>query len=350
MRSHQVEARVYEIIERVTARAPVEDARVELKATWPEPARAARRLAAHANVAHGEPILWLIGLDENAARTPGAENRDAAQWLPQLRAQFDLAAPELLQHVVVPMGTGVAVVALLFDTRQAPYVVRNPAHGSSPDAVAWEVPWRDGASTRTARRSELLRILSPLQLLPDVQVMGAILALGSPVVGDTEHEGQDLVAWYLRAAAYFAPRTDREVVMPYHRCHAQATFEGADLVLRFDTIHIGREMKPRRIYLSNLTVTSAQAPGTPLVREPEEPEPVDSEYVLRSPSRLLVTAYMVTPPAVVSSQRAGLMVRLGVVGSENDLTIEWALERATGELQPYSQAWVSDGDPAAPLY
>jgi hypothetical protein len=49
---------------------------------------------------------------------------------------FDLVHPELLHHVVVPIQLGVAVVALLFDTRQAPYVVKNPAYGSSPDAVA----------------------------------------------------------------------------------------------------------------------------------------------------------------------------------------------------------------------
>ena len=116
MQSYQLEARVHQIIDAVTSSSPVEDSRVELKANWIEADKAARRLAAHANGAHGEPILWLIGVDEKAEKVSGAEMKELADWLPQVQRQFDLVHPELLHHVVVPIQADVAVVALLFDT------------------------------------------------------------------------------------------------------------------------------------------------------------------------------------------------------------------------------------------
>jgi hypothetical protein len=41
----------------------VEDDLIEFKRTWIKPHKAARRIAAHANAARGQDILWLIGVD-----------------------------------------------------------------------------------------------------------------------------------------------------------------------------------------------------------------------------------------------------------------------------------------------
>ncbi len=70
MRPADLEAWVLQLIELLDRGARVEDARVELKADWPEPARAARRIAGHANAAHGDPILWVIGVDEHRLGLP----------------------------------------------------------------------------------------------------------------------------------------------------------------------------------------------------------------------------------------------------------------------------------------
>ena len=64
MRSHEIESWAYDIIERVQKHQPIEDSRVELKSEWIDATKAARQIAGHANASHGEPILWLIGIDE----------------------------------------------------------------------------------------------------------------------------------------------------------------------------------------------------------------------------------------------------------------------------------------------
>jgi hypothetical protein len=66
MRKHEIESWALSVIDRVRSGAANEDSRVELKREWIAPDRAARRLAAHANSALGEPILWLIGVDQKS--------------------------------------------------------------------------------------------------------------------------------------------------------------------------------------------------------------------------------------------------------------------------------------------
>jgi hypothetical protein len=66
MNPTQIETWALRVIERVEARQPNEDSRVELKREWPaQPNRAARQIAGHVNAARGEPVLWLIGLNRS---------------------------------------------------------------------------------------------------------------------------------------------------------------------------------------------------------------------------------------------------------------------------------------------
>src|SRR5690242_6350206 len=90
----QIEAWALRVIDQLAARHPHEDAHVELKAAWLEPQKVARQIAAHANAARGEPILWLIGVDEKTG-VVGAEQKNLADWFSALRGQFDGVAPEL---------------------------------------------------------------------------------------------------------------------------------------------------------------------------------------------------------------------------------------------------------------
>jgi hypothetical protein len=316
--SHQLEAWVHDLVDRVRSNSPVEDARVELKARWPDDAaRAARRLAAHANAARGESILWLIGVDEKACAVPGAERTELSAWWPQVQARFDVVYPEL-QAQAVPIEQGIAVVALVFETRQAPYLVKNPAHGSARDPVTWEVPWRDNTRTRSARRSELLRILSPIQLLPDIEVMDASLVVSV----DADFDGAYL-EWRLQAAAYFVPRSDRPIVIPFHKCQARAIIDDLGTKLVFTEVRLGPEWE-----------------GRP---QPEA-KPIASEVALRSPSRLVVAAYCRTedyfgrePPSLGSAE---VTARLGAIGSDHDLTITWpVLEPCESEDEEDIQSW-----------
>jgi hypothetical protein len=58
-----LEAWAQEVVEKVAKKSLVEDDFIEFKRTWIKPHKAARRIAAHANVARGQDILWLIGVD-----------------------------------------------------------------------------------------------------------------------------------------------------------------------------------------------------------------------------------------------------------------------------------------------
>ena len=60
-------------------------------------AGAARRIAAHANAARLEPILWILGVDEKAAVVKGASAIDPAEWYARVTAEFsDAWAPKYL--------------------------------------------------------------------------------------------------------------------------------------------------------------------------------------------------------------------------------------------------------------
>lgn len=66
MRPVEIESWALSVIQQVESRQPNEDARVEMKTNWIEHFKAARQIAGHANAARGDPILWLIGVDQDS--------------------------------------------------------------------------------------------------------------------------------------------------------------------------------------------------------------------------------------------------------------------------------------------
>jgi hypothetical protein len=71
MKSYEIEDWALQIIDQVVNNKPNEDSRIELKTGWIDSKKAARRIAGHANSCQGEPILWLIGVDEKSQSVPG---------------------------------------------------------------------------------------------------------------------------------------------------------------------------------------------------------------------------------------------------------------------------------------
>ncbi len=172
VRGIELEAWALRVLDSVRARGHNEDSRVELKRDWPgDAARAARRIAGQANAARGDDILWLIGVDESNGLV-GASAADTASWWRAVASHFD-ETPPLLQDQVVHVE-GRSIVALLFDTALAPFVVKNSSHGQPGGGpVEREVPWRDGTSVRSARRSDLVRLLVPRLNEPEFEVLAA---------------------------------------------------------------------------------------------------------------------------------------------------------------------------------
>src|SRR5947199_9982722 len=122
MRKHEIESWALTVIERVRSGAANEDSRVELKREWILPDKAARRLAAHANSALGEPILWLIGIDQKSGELVHSQN-DLAGWWPSVKSYFDGIAPDVIDVAVSVNGK--TIMALYFDTERRPFVVKS---------------------------------------------------------------------------------------------------------------------------------------------------------------------------------------------------------------------------------
>lgn len=98
---------------------------------------------------------------------------DPSDWWPSFEKKFDQGvAPDPIHSVVVPIDESAKVMALAFDTSRAPYVIKLDPGGKSEK----EVPIRRSAGTRSASRSDLLRMLVPLITTPDVSIISADLS------------------------------------------------------------------------------------------------------------------------------------------------------------------------------
>ena len=95
----KIEAWALNVVARIQAAEKVEDARLELKREWPDAAKAARRIAGHANSSFGSDILWIVGLDE-ATGVVGVQPQDLANWWPAVCSHFDGIAPSMTDIVM----------------------------------------------------------------------------------------------------------------------------------------------------------------------------------------------------------------------------------------------------------
>jgi hypothetical protein len=215
MTPQQIESWALRVIDQVERSQNAEDALVELKSEWPsDPNKAARQLGGHANAARGEPVLWLIGIDEKAHKVVGAPLSEFANWYPTVEKEFDGLAPRCTP-LNIPHKDG-TVVALLVETDRAPYAVRNAVHGQPGGGpVSLEVPWRNGARTDSAKRADLIRLLTPVTKLPDVELLAAGLW-----AQETEQPQPKHVAWRLDTYLFVIPRGNAPVVIASHRCES----------------------------------------------------------------------------------------------------------------------------------
>lgn len=280
MKPFQIESWALEIIDRVEASQPIEDFRVELKSDWIPPEKAARRIAGHANASGGAPILWLIGVDEERGVT-GAKHEDLADWYAKVKAQFDGLAPQLTDlNIPVEEDT---VVALLFETERVPFVVKNPAFGKKGGGpVKLEVPWREGTSTRSATRADLLRLLSPLQMLPNFEVISGTL------VAKYIDEGSNL-RWSLKLELYAETSSEDRIVIPFHRCKVTCevlTRNGERMT--FDKVRLGPPYS--HTYLIG---------RKPPERQSKTIDNTKDEILIYGPGKLYLYAYLTTPSMVV---------------------------------------------------
>jgi hypothetical protein len=284
MTDAEVEAWAGRIIDRIGARSPIEDSKVELKTTWIDGRDAARRLAGQANAVRSDAVLWLVGVDEKAGAVPGAPPQELANWLPAAKSHFDGLAPELVNHMNLDIS-GVTVVALLFDVRGTPYVVK-----TAGGEVTHEVPWREGTRVFSANRQQLLRLLSRAQV-PAVEVGATMLTAGG-----SDAETGYRFTWSLRMDLYLTPANDQPLVIRHSDCRGTVTFAATSFVLDLASIALIPE--------------------------------ADSATVQRSGSQVVITG----PAALLLiSQRAGVPIPERPVGTAH-LTVTLPIWQADSPL------------------
>jgi hypothetical protein len=211
MNKNEIENWALRVIDQVRDHQPNEDFRVELKTEWIEPIKAARLIAGQANAAHGEPVLWLIGVNQELG-VVGARHKELASWYEKVKVQFDGISPEMLD-LNIPVSDS-TVVALLFETDRAPFVIKNPLYGKRKGGVEFEIPWRENTSTRTARRAQLIKLLSPLQNVPQLEILSGDL-ICNPLKDATPSD----LEWKLHLEIYVSTnQPDTHIFIPYHRC------------------------------------------------------------------------------------------------------------------------------------
>ncbi len=270
LRPSQIESWALKIVDRVQNGTPIEDSRVELKATWISPEKAARRIAGHANAARGAAILWLIGVDEKYG-VVGVDHSRFLSWHLQVAACFDGIAPQVTD-LIIPVN-GSSLVALVFETDRAPFVVQNPVFGSQGGGpVQWEIPWREGTAIRSSGRRDLLKLLSPHQPLPVFEILSGILN----VLYD-EANGQEII-WQLSLSLYNLTLSDDRIVIPFHKCRAFFGVEGQSERQVFDSFLIRPPYRVGGFSSSLQAMLSLTIQGTP------------DEVFITGPGKLLLEA------------------------------------------------------------
>ena len=307
----QLEGRVREILAAVEAHQQIEDGLVELKSSWPEPAQAARRIAAHANAAHGADILWLIGVDEKAGTMPGAPRREVATWWQQVAKHFDDVAPGVTD-LTVP-HEGVSVVALVFDTSTGPFVIK-----TGDERYSREVPWREGTRVRSAQRSDLFRMLAPLVTLPKFEEGTARLILSER--GGSDVPRSDRWRWDFRAQAYVVPASDQPVVFPFHKLQVECRVGTGSRSPRiaFAEPRLGPPQSVSSVRGSTFGLESESLSLTV--------HATGTEVIVNGPGMLVVTGWVATAPSRRRVQEEVALARITLQPAGSDLAAQIRFE------------------------
>jgi hypothetical protein len=226
LHSADIKAIVHDVLARIDRNQHIEDSRLELKSAWPDPHRAARRIAGHANAGRGAPVLWIVGIDEKKGLV-GCEVAPFHDWWAQVAGHFDAAVPALRDNSI-SIGT-VSVIVLEFMTDHAPYVVKT---AGSP--VTKEVPWRSATAVRSAHRSELLTLLRPLQSLPTSEFLRGHFSAKSVRPTDAD----EFCQCSLQLQIVLSTTRDGRLIIPLHKCTGVVwTSFGTSVILNKVKVH-----------------------------------------------------------------------------------------------------------------
>jgi hypothetical protein len=198
------------------ARQALTEARAQVHLGLPPAAKAGRELAAQANTARGQALLWLIR--EKAApkgRKPGSPLSRAAleTWLDELRASFEGIPPQI-EFLDLAGPDGERLAALHIETDRAPFVVFQ-ARAAKGKERQTEVLWQEDGLVRPIRRAELVRLVTPLRELPEFEILQGELSFYKNA--NRKVDPRNAYLWSLDATVYVAPRDEKRWILPFRR-------------------------------------------------------------------------------------------------------------------------------------
>lgn len=232
MNRAQLEAKVLQRVDLIRRGIKVEENLVEVKGEWPSPSKFARQLAGLCNAARGQPGIAIFGIDEESGRLSPLKD-EASIWYAKLCAKFEGLAPRQLDHITVPVDDFLLHV-FVFETDRAPYVVHVLDKDERPTGQ-FEVLYRTATLTRSARREDLLRMLVPAIVGPELEILGCHVAdrvgkSGAPVV--------------VNLVLYCMPRTVGVVGMADHRLRIDLWTDTAKLQATEQSFKIAKTTPP----------------------------------------------------------------------------------------------------------
>lgn len=327
MENHQLETWVLRALQSVEDGLTIEDSRLELKAVFPEPSKAAGQLAGHANASRGEYMLWVIGVDDQSGVISGVADGELQAWLPQVQAHFDELAPALVISMRVPWR-GVGVSALLFDTSRRPYVIR--------DGKRRAVKWRHGDHTADAGRGELLGLLTEAAGTPSFEVLGGELLM---------FHSRAEPSLNLSVQLYQERRLPDIAVVPYHRARIQVLPNVApegpiNMELRSLTRVLRSETPNSRRALRSVPYRGGEPPSSTLVAA--------EQLELDGPARVTLKGSATAPAWLVDNYQDveswDVEARLPVV----DGGTAWVTVRLEGRNVPPDEPGPGEDEPPRP--
>jgi hypothetical protein len=282
-----------------------EDAFVDLKSELPANHRkCARQIAALCNAARGDDAFWLVGVRGDKT-VIGIADYDLQDWWPKVRRWFDEVSPDMTD-LAIPRADGL-VLALCFSTDRAPFVVK-----SDGQAVEREVPWRDGTTTRSANRNEIMRMLAPVRRFPNLEVVSAMVVVRdntkSPGIERPQLLGVDQRCCHVALYTELFADTADAITFPVHRQSSQVCFSNWPNVVKLDTSFsaTGDPDAPARI-----------TPGALQLKQP-------CLVNVNGDAELWVSDHEWN--AIVGAHAADFQLDLSVVGSERTQIVRGAIE------------------------
>ncbi len=251
----QLEYRTLTLLDALAAGRSLADAdpQAALFRAWPgPPRRVARQLAAQANAARGRDVLWLVGVEPDG-NVRGADPGRFDDWLAGLLPLFDGLAPRITAfHVPTGPRQGKLlpkqVVALHVETDRAPFVIRGAER-----AASMEVPWLDaGGGIRSAGRLELVKLLSPLQDLPQLEILEAELTFYKNP--HPTYSSKATFRWTFDGSVYVMPRADDRVVIPLHRVRGGLATVKGDFSTQASEVNLTADKNSPAVRLTDTAV------------------------------------------------------------------------------------------------